>query len=101
MHILVRTDLPLADQCVQACHAGIRAGMRFAPPDDCPLVLLGVPDRATLEDYALRAAHAGIARVIFDEPDDGMGHTALCTEPLTREAGRLFRRLPLWSGRCL
>jgi hypothetical protein len=96
----VRTDLPLADQIVQVGHACLEAGVRFGcrPDRTWHLVVLGVPNLLTLDAYARACRHAGLAAVIFDEPDDGLGHTALCSAPLTREAGRLFRRLRLWRS---
>lgn len=33
VYVLVRTDIPLPDQVVQACHASLEAGFAFnAPP---------------------------------------------------------------------
>jgi len=49
---------------------------------------------ATLEAMSLR----GIQFVLFHEPDDQMGFTAACTEPLTIAYRREFRKFPLWKS---
>jgi hypothetical protein len=39
---------------------------------------------------------AEVKCVTFYEPDDGLGYTAACTEPINALNRRLFRRIPLW-----
>jgi hypothetical protein len=97
-YILVRNDIPLADQIVQAAHACLEAGFKFPKPGaTVNLVLLCVESEsqllAALEEIRLR----GIQFVQFYEPDDDMGFTAACTEPLKDVYRREFRRLPLWT----
>lgn len=97
-HVLVRQDLPLAQQAVQAVHAamacvhehgGLSPGTR--------LVLLSVPDRPALLDWSQRLGERGIAHSLFEEPDHGIGASALATPPAPLAQRRLFGRLPLWS----
>jgi hypothetical protein len=95
--VLVRTDIPLAQQVVQVSHACLEAGRRFDWPEEpCNLVVLAVPTQRDLQISVERACLAGIQIAVFDEPDDGLGITAACTEPLTDPLRRIFRRLPLW-----
>src|ERR1700752_695307 len=74
VYVLVRSDLPLADQIVQVGHACLEAGSRFPWPEGAPhLVVLSVRSQAQLRDAAREAQAMGIRCVVFDEPDDGMG----------------------------
>jgi hypothetical protein len=94
----VRTDIPLADQAVQVGHACLEAGARFAqPPEACHLVLLAVSSEATLRDALAWLDIMSIRYALFFEPDDKMGFTAACTEPLVDERRRIFRRYNLRS----
>ena len=97
--MLVRTDIPLADQIVQVGHACLQAGDRFVQPKEpCHLVLLAVPSEAGLCAAVARAKAAGVRCEAFYEPDDEMGYTAACTEPLEAGDRRLFRRFSLWQA---
>jgi hypothetical protein len=42
------------------------------------------------------AAQEGIRCALFEEPDDNLGLTASCSEPICGMARRIFRCLPLW-----
>ena len=96
---MVRTDIPLADQMVQVGHACLAAGHCFEQPDDSGnLVVLAVPSLAAVYEVSAHCKMTGIRHVLFYEPDEGMGHTALCTEPIMGEARRVFRKLPLWGA---
>jgi hypothetical protein len=90
-------DIPLADQVVQVGHACLLAGNQFEQAEAGHLVVLAVPHLQALHEVGLRCARRGIRFVMFDEPDDGMGHTALCTEPITGPLRKVFARLPLWG----
>jgi len=94
----VRRDIPIADQIVQVGHACFEAGQRW--PEDratCHLVLIGVTSQDALLAVALRCESRGIRYVLFDEPDDSMGYTALCTEPLDAHRRVALRRYALWA----
>ncbi len=96
--MLVRTDIPLAQQVVQVGHACLEAGRRFDWPElPCNLVVLGVATQADLQIIVERVALAGVRLALFHEPDDDLGLTAACTAPLTGPIRRILRRLPLWS----
>jgi hypothetical protein len=88
----------LADQIVQVGHACLAAGWQFAPPaTPCHLVVLGVVSEAHLYTVVADAALTGVRCAVFHEPDDGLGATAACSEPIAGAARHVFRRLPLWS----
>ena len=94
----MRTDIPLADQIIQVGHACLEAGFKFRKPDEIVnLVVLGIQSEthllAILESMSLRGIHF----VLLHEPDDHMGFTAACTEPLTIAYKREFRKFPLWD----
>jgi hypothetical protein len=59
--------------------------------------VLGVPSEAKLHAAIAQAAMLGVQCAVFYEPDDAIGYTAACSEPLMGVARRAFRRLPLWS----
>lgn len=96
--MLVRTDIPVADQSVQVAHVCLEAGYRFGrPTETLPLVLLAVPSEAYLRDAVAWIEASGAHCVIFVEPDDALGCTAVCTEPLGPSYRRILRKLPLWQ----
>jgi hypothetical protein len=97
--VLVRTDIPLADQIVQVGHACLEAGFKYQKPDETiNLIVLCVNSEnhllASIEKLDLR----GIRFVVFHEPDDQMGFTAASTEPLKSIHRREFRNFPLWKS---
>lgn len=109
VYVLVRADLPLRQQMVQAIHAALEAGYEFRhcriEGDEHWLCVCTVPNEA-----ALKAAHAhitdhGIHAYMFFEPDEWdrgdkmvpMGMTAIATEPIEKSARKPLKRFPLWS----
>ncbi len=98
---MVRQDLPVAQQIVQAAHAAYEAGSRFGDPEAPPpnLVLIGVSDEPRLIDEYTRLMAASIPLTLFTEPDLGDAATALSTGPITGDQRRLFKRHTLWQSR--
>jgi hypothetical protein len=97
-YVLVRRDIPLADQIVQACHASLEAGFSFERPAvTSSLVLLGVDNEASLKEWAAKLEYNGIRCEVFHEPDDSMGFTALASQPLVGAQREIFSTLKLWS----
>ena len=89
--------MPLANQLVQAGHACLEAGHRFPQPArPCHMVLFGV----AAEEHLMRAVEyieqQGIRVCTFHESDFPQGYTAACTQPVTDERRRLFRKFRLW-----
>ena len=98
--MFVRTDIPVADQIVPAGHACLEAGSRFGLPEtENYLIVLEAESQEHLREIQERLDLAGVRSTMFFEPDDGKGHTALCTEPLGEENRRLFRRCHLWGSK--
>jgi hypothetical protein len=58
--------------------------------------VLGLASLAELESAIERASLFDIRLALFFEPDDDLGLTAACSEPLTGAIQRVFRRFPLW-----
>ncbi len=96
--MLVRADLPIADQIVQVGHACLEAGRRFQPEEGCHLVVLSVSDEIDLQLAVRQAEAIGIRCASFCEPDDDMGFTAFCTEPVSGYGRHFFRRYNLWDS---
>lgn len=105
VYVFVRTDLPLADQIVQAGHACLEAGSAFPLPACCRLIVLAAANREALCARLEFCRERGIRFRAFFEPDpvDGdiepMGLAALCTEPVSHAQRRHFRRFRLWLAR--
>lgn len=99
VYVLVRADIPFAQQAVQVGHAALEAGFRFEQPNKIAnLILLSVPDEARLEAAARRLSLRGIAHHLFFEPDFGMGYSALATQPLLSKKDRqVLRKYPLFG----
>ena len=97
-YVLVRTDIPLADQVVQVGHACLEAGFKFQKPDEpIHLVVVSIESETQLLTALERIRLVGIELVAFHEPDDDMGFTAACTEPLSAIYRREFRDYQLWE----
>lgn len=95
-YTFLRTDIPLADQIVQASHSAIEAGRELQIPSHCNLVLLQIENEKDLLDTACFLLQNGIRYEMFFEPDDNMGHTSITTEALTDEKRKLLSKFKLW-----
>jgi hypothetical protein len=74
------------------------AGFKFHKPDETiNLVVLCVESETQLLAALERIGLQGIQSTVFHEPDDGMGFSAACTEPLQATYRREFRNFPLWN----
>jgi len=97
--VVVREDLSLSQQLVQAAHATLEAGLALGNKPDSPyhLVALSVPD-----EISLRAALAHASRHVtvypFIEPDLGNEMTAFASEPISGRHRKVFSKHPLWRG---
>jgi hypothetical protein len=97
-YVLVRRDIPLADQIVQVGHACLEAGRLFEQSPNGNMVVLSVKSEEMLLKTVAVTEQAGIKWALFYEPDDSMGHTAACSEPIEDgEAKRSFRKFQLWK----
>jgi len=95
--VLVREDLPLAQQVVQSCHAAIEAARSLLPPDSPHphVIVCAARDEAALWGHLLRLQRLGVRLRPFFEPDRANELTALATEPVYGPTRRLFRNLRL------
>lgn len=100
VYVLVRKDLPLHQQLVQASHAAFEAGLRWHSADDevASLIVLEVPHKAALLRAARKLEAKGVDHHVFFEPDFDMGESALATRPLVGEARRPLSGYPLWNA---
>lgn len=97
---MVREDLSITHQAIQAAHAAHEAGIRFGNPDDISsLVLCSVPNEEALRRAAAACSLKGIRNYLFEEDDFGDQATAFATEPISGEARKAFKKFPLWNGR--
>lgn len=94
-YVLVRKDIPIADQIVQVGHACLEAGRKFPYFDDTHMAVLEVADRERLIQALERLDLIGVRYALFDEPDDNMGFTAACTESTPPRPE--LRRYQLWK----
>lgn len=99
-YVLVREDIALAQQMVQACHAAHHAGFSLGGPvDEASLIVCTVPDRAALVAAQARLARYGIRSNLFFEPSWEMGFSALGTEPITLRKQRFaMSKYPLFCA---
>ncbi len=98
-YVLVRSDLSLEQQMVQAIHAAMKSvGDHGRLQDDTRLALLSVKDQAHLLQCAGELADAGIPFSLFEEPDYAMGASALATAPGPALRLKCLKKLPLLKG---
>lgn len=92
IYVLVRLDLPLAQQVVQAAHAANEIGKIEGNCDTKSLILCGIESEKALllEKEKLQ----DFPHVLFREPDIGDEATALAVIPPQK---KLCRHLKLWQ----
>jgi len=100
IYVLVREDIPLEQQLVQACHAASEAGTSFnSQLRNSSLIVCTVPDREALLAARERLARYGIRNEMFFEPSWEMGYSALATEPITARKQRFAMNIyPLFRA---
>lgn len=82
-YIFVRTDISLEQQLVQASHAALEAGFTFEKPaQTSSIIMIPAKDQEDLHAIGDRLERHGIRFHKFFEPDFGMGHSAIATEPI-------------------
>lgn len=98
VYVLVRSDLSVSQQGVQAVHAGMAAIHKHGGlTDQTRLAMLSVQDECELRRYAEKASEAGLDFEIFWEPDNNTGWSALATAPISRKQGKIFKKLSMWN----
>lgn len=105
--MFIRTDIPLAQQIVQAnhstLHAGLLAGQSGHSYEQTPsIVLLQISNEAKLLKAHTRITSTGITCVLFREPDFNLGYlpgfTSFATIPVAEELRAEFRQYRLWRS---
>jgi len=98
--VVVRGDIPIQHQAVQAIHAGIASARELIPRDMIhpSLVLCTVPSRSELESLSDRLMSAGIVHRFFYESNMEDQPTALASEPVGKVGRKAFQKLPLFTG---
>jgi predicted transcriptional regulator YdeE len=96
--VIVRKDIPVADQIVQVGHAAQSAAREFEYQDNTHMVVLQVPDGQALTEAMVHIERHEIKYAKFHEPDEDMGYTALCTEAITGNSRHCMRKFKLWSN---
>lgn len=99
IYVAVRSDLAPAQQLVQAAHATHESGSQFGCPEHCHMVVFSVIGTEGLKKFCEVCGNAGIQYSLFYEPDDNMGYTAACTEPVAGSVRSNFRRFQLFVER--
>jgi hypothetical protein len=102
VYVLIRTDIPLAQQLVQSNHAALQAGFDFKKPEAISrLIVLSVPSKTALLAAATQLEMCGIGHHLFFEPDFEIGYSALATQPLYHRKDRdCLKKYPLYGGHC-
>jgi len=100
-YVFIRRDIPLHAQLVQSSHAALELGLQLSPekkPEKTSfLILLDAEDQAHLEKIARYLDDRDIEFHKFFEPDYDMGYTAICTEPLSLDMRKHFKKFNLWK----
>ena len=97
-YVLIREDLSPEQQTVQAIHAAMAATAEHGGlTPDTRLALLSVKDQPHLLTLAGQLEQSGARFSLFEEPDHGIGFSALATAPGFHKDFRLLHRLPLWK----
>jgi hypothetical protein len=101
LYVLVRTDIPVAQQLVQAAHAAAEAARRYYRPSHgvASLVVLSVRGPAELLRARQRLEDLDVEHTVFFEPDGAMGDSAIGTRPLLDTERAALRGWPLWKLR--
>ena len=97
--MVIRTDLPLAQQLVQSCHATLELARSHAQPGEHPnLVLLAAKDAADLHSVAHSMADKNLPHATFTDSDLGDTITAVACGPISGQQRRVFRNRQLWQA---
>lgn len=95
--MFVRTDIPIVNQIVQVGHVCYEAGLKFDANDNTYLVLFQCESEDELKKTEYWLNSRGVETHIFFEPDNNMGYSALCTQPVSGSLRKIFRRYKLYK----
>ncbi len=93
IYTFVREDISPEQKIVQIGHACHEAGKRTSYDKNISsLILLSARDQEDLVDIAMKLDGKGIEFYMFHEPDNNMGFSAICTQPINDPNLRNFFR---------
>jgi hypothetical protein len=95
IYTFVRRDISPEQRIVQlghACHEAGKLLSRVEYPHVSSLILLSAENEDDLKSIARKIDCAGIDFHMFYEPDNSMGHSAICTRPVISNRERVFFR---------
>jgi len=93
IYAFIRKDISPEQKIVQIGHACYEAGKAFNDKlGISSLVLLEARDESDLKSIAEKLEYRNIGFNMFFEPDNSMGHSAICTQPITDNQHRSFFR---------
>jgi hypothetical protein len=94
---VVRQDLPIEQQIVQAVHAAHESGIYLSPPtgQTTSVVVCSVKSEQQLLNTLDRVESRGIKTILFREPDIGNEATAFATEPIPSHQRHMLKNLQL------
>ena len=99
VYTFIRKDLPINHQMVQACHSALEAGSEFKAAKDIPnLVLIELKNLEHLYETEKLLTTKGIRFHNFFEPDNGIGHSSITTEPINKEQKKALSNYRLWRA---
>lgn len=100
VYLVLRSDLPIEQQIVQAAHSAHQAGRLYPAPIDTHLILLEAKHESQLQKISNDLTDLNIQHHMFHEPDYDTGYTSITTEPITDRALRkYFSRYSLYRYR--
>ena len=99
-YVIVRTDIPISQQLVQAVHAAHEAGIHLSEQynNTSSVVICKVASEADLFKAESYLENKGIRVMMFYELDMGNQATALASEPVFGPDRKSFSRYKLWSN---
>ena len=97
--MFLRTDIPLAQQLVQASHAALEAGLKdnHTYQQTSSIIIFQIPDEQTLKNELNYIQSLGIECASFYEPYEDMGITAFATLPVTEDKRHFFKKYTRWG----
>ncbi len=100
-YLFTRKDLKPEQICVQTAHAAMEAGIYFGKKTAEPYYFawLEVPDESALKCLMWTLEQTDIRYRAFVEPDLNFQYTSICTEPITKQQGKIFSSYPSFRFR--
>lgn len=99
MYAISHRDIPIAQQAIQAAHAGIEHAYLYGRPADQShpsYIHLTIPNKVQLEQLREELNSSGILTSEFHEPYQNWGLTAIACL-LTESQRKMMSHLKLWK----